>query len=158
MKIMKLTKTLLASLLAIFFAITSCSDDSLDDGADEPIVQPLSNGIQVDIDGETWRGTISSVAFSGSLTTLNAVKANSNISIQVFLPKDSVNTFNIPTSIVTVSVRRNSNVLSNSSMGTLALSANDSTAINGSFNCDVTSFSSNDTLILTNGLIDYDFN
>lgn len=146
----------MAALLAISFALSSCGDDS-DDAAQEPTVQPLSNEVQVDIDGETWRGTISSVANTGSLTTINAVKANSNISIQVFLPRDSVNTFNIPTSIVTVSVRRNSNVLSNSSMGTLALSANDSIAINGTFNCNVTSFSSNDTLVLSNGEFDYQF-
>ncbi len=155
---MKLTKTFLASLLAISFALSSCGDDSTDDATNNPSTQELKNGIQVDIDGETWRGSISSVSTSGTLTTLNAIKANSNISLQVFLPKDSVNTFNIPTSIVTVSVRRNSNVLSNSSVGTMVLADNDSTAINGTFNCDVTSFSSSDTLVLTNGVIKYDFN
>jgi len=155
---MKLTKTLWAVLLALGLSFTSCSDDADDDNTTEPVVAALSNEIQVDIDGENWRGNISSVARSGGLTQLNAVKANSNISIQIFLPTDSINSFNIPTSIVTVAVTRGSNVLSNSPAGNLLLSTNDSTSIKGTFNCSVTRFAANaDTLVLTNGEFNFTF-
>jgi hypothetical protein len=83
--------------------------------------------------------------------------AGSNIQVQIFIPTDSVNSFNIPTSLATVIVRRNSSILSDSPTGTMLLSSNDSISMSGTFNCSVTSFSSNDTLILTKGAFEYSY-
>tara|TARA_R110002050_G_scaffold286087_1_gene436052 strand:+ start:6051 stop:6518 length:468 start_codon:yes stop_codon:yes gene_type:complete len=155
---MKLSKTLWAIFLASGLVFTSCSDDDADDSStNEPTVQPLENGIEVEIDGVSWRGDINQVIETPLVTQLNAIKANSNYSLQIFIPRDSINTFNIPTSVVTVALRRNTKILSDNPVGTMLLTTNDSTAIKGSFSCYATSFSSGDTLVLTNGLIDYTF-
>jgi hypothetical protein len=154
---MKLSKTLWAVFLASGLAFTSCSDDADDNSTAEPTAQPLSNEIEVEIDGVAWRGDINQVIKTSLVTQINAIKANSNISLQIFIPRDSVNTFNIPTSIVTVAVRRNNSVLSDNPVGSMVLSTNDSIGVRGSFSCYATSFSSNDTLVLTKGKIDYTF-
>lgn len=146
------------ALLATGLLFSSCSDDDQDDNViNDPSAAALNNEVAVTIDGEYWRGSIGSVSRTGALTTINANKAGSNIQLQIFLPTDSVNSFNIPTSIVTVAVKRNNSTLSNSPTGSMLLSSNDTISIKGTFNCSVTSFSSNDTLVLTNGEFDWKY-
>ena len=154
---MKSIKTLWALFFALGLVFTSCSDDDASDDATNPVVAPLVNEISVEIDGVLWRGAIGTVTREAVATELIASKAGSNIQVQIFIPTDSVNSFNIPTSLATIIVRRNNSILSDSPTGTMLLSRNDSIDISGTFNCSVTSFSSNDTLILTKGAFEYSY-
>jgi hypothetical protein len=154
---MKSIKTLWALFFALGLVFTSCSDDDANDDSTNPVVEPLVNEISVDIDGVNWRGTIGSFTKDIVSTELSASKAGSNIQVKIFIPTDSVNSFNIPISLATVAVKRNNSTLSDSPTGTMLLSSNDSISISGTFNCSVTSFSSNDTLVLTNGAFEYSY-
>lgn len=146
---MKKLNSILMLALLILFGFTACEDD------EEENQQTNNNNrsMVVTIDGEEWNGEISNTQASGGIRSVYATRMSDSTQLTLTFPSDTLGQVECANGPAGVSYGEiGFQGMSNTLSGFIDVESNQSSNARGTFECELTGFSSSsDTLVLTNG-------
>ena len=111
----------------------------------------LTQIIQLEINAVHWSAEVASWASSGGSQQINSLTKSDGSFMQIFLPLDTIGTFLASDNIVTVAYNDGTDMYSNNVSGTVVLTRNSANEIEGTFNLEVASYFTSDTLDFKDG-------